>query len=117
MFMSLKFHQNLRNMSWRSCKGVLVQFFVFLRIVVDLCGPVSPQMVFFLVLDILWFIVSVAGVIFTLFLWLLYHFFVSSSVTEENCFMKDADTCYCKREGKADVQFESKLACVADEVR
>jgi len=65
-------------------------------------------MVFFLVLDILWFIVSVAGVIFTLFLWLLYHIFVSSSVTEANCSMKDADTCYCKREGEADVEFDSK---------
>ena len=65
-------------------------------------------MVFFLVLDILWFIVSVAGVIFTLLLWLLYHIFVASSATEDNCSMIDADTCYCKRSGKADVKFKSK---------
>jgi len=65
-------------------------------------------MVFFLVLDILWFIVSVAGVIFTLLLWLFYHILVTSSVTDAKCVMKDADTCYCKRQGKADVEFESK---------
>jgi len=65
-------------------------------------------MVFFLVLDVLWFIVSVAGVIFALLLWIYYNVFVTSSATEAECFMKDADTCYCRREGEADVQFDSK---------
>ena len=67
--------------------------------------PVSLQMVFFLVLDILWFIVSVAGVVFTFLLWVLYHIFVSSSAREANCFMKDDDTCYCERKGERDVEF------------
>lgn len=65
-------------------------------------------MVFFLVLDILWFIVCVAGVIFTLLIWLLYSIFVTSSLAEAKCSMKDADTCYCERTGEADVKFESK---------
>ena len=67
--------------------------------------PVSQQMVFFLVLDILWFIVSVAGVVFTFLLWVLYHIFVTSSAREANCFMKDDDTCYCERKGERDVEF------------
>ena len=74
----------------------------------SLCGPVSLQMVFYLVLDILWFIVSVAGVVFTFLLWVLYHIFVSSSASEARCYMKDADTCYCEREGDSDVEFDSK---------
>ena len=74
----------------------------------SLCGPVSLQMVFYLVLDILWFIVSVAGVIFTFLLWVLYHIFVTSSASEARCFMKDADTCYCTRKGAVDVEFDGK---------
>ena len=108
----LKFHEMLWSMKrWAelATKEVFVQFFCFSsESWLTLCGPISRQMVFFLVLDILWFIVSVAGVVFTFFLWVLYHVFVSSSATEANCSMKDEDTCYCKREGERDVEFDSK---------
>ena len=49
-------------------------------------------MVFFLVMDILWFVVCVAGVIFTLLAWLIFH--VIRRILEENCHMKDG-TCHC----------------------
>ncbi|KAJ7387424.1 hypothetical protein OS493_004421 [Desmophyllum pertusum] len=56
-------------------------------------------MVFFLVLDILWVVVCVAGVIVTLLIWFVYH--VIRKVIEANCHLTDAGTCHCS--GKADV--------------
>ena len=67
---------------------------------------VSLQMVFFLVLDILWVVVCVAGVIVTLLIWFVYH--VIRKVIEANCHLTDAGTCHCT--GEADVPIKSTVA-------
>ena len=61
-------------------------------------------MVFFLVFDILWFIVCVAGVIFALLVWLIFN--VIRKVLEKNCHMTTDGTCHCT--GGTDVPIKSK---------
>ena len=60
-------------------------------------------------MDILWFVVCVAGVIFTLLIWLIFH--VIRRVLEEKCHMTDQGTCHC--DGGTDVPTKSKekIAC------
>lgn len=52
-------------------------------------------MVFFLVFDILWFVVCAAGVVFTLFVWIIYQIIIK--VIEANCHM-EAGVCHCTGE-------------------
>ena len=61
-------------------------------------------MVCFVVLDVLWFLVCVVGMISALLLWLIHH--IIRGVLEENCHKTEAGICHCMGEG--DVLVKSK---------
>lgn len=61
-------------------------------------------MVFYLVLDILWFVVCVVGVIITLILWLI--FLVIRKILEEKCHVAHDGVCHCS--GDTDVPIKSE---------